>query len=29
MAIAECPTGSGPPDYALFIGIKCVGVTEA
>jgi type I restriction enzyme, R subunit len=28
-AIAEWPTASGPADYALFIGVKCVGVIEA
>lgn len=28
-AIAEWPTGSGPADYALFVGLKCVGVIEA
>ena len=29
MAIAEWPTASGPADYALFIGLQCVGVVEA
>ncbi|MBZ0302248.1 MAG: type I restriction-modification system endonuclease [Anaerolineae bacterium] len=29
MAIAEWPTDSGPADYALFIGLQCVGVVEA
>jgi len=29
MAIAEWPTESGPADYALFIGLQCVGVVEA
>lgn len=29
MAIAEWPTKSGPADYALFIGTKCIGVVEA
>jgi type I restriction enzyme R subunit len=29
MAIAEWPTRSGPADYALFIGTKCIGVVEA
>lgn len=28
-AIAEWPTESGPVDYALFIGLTCVGVVEA
>lgn len=28
MAIAEWPTASGPADYALFVGTKCVGVVE-
>jgi type I restriction enzyme, R subunit len=28
MAIAEWPTESGPADYALFMGTKCVGVVE-
>lgn len=28
-AIAEWPTTSGPADYALFVGLKCVGVIEA
>ncbi|WP_201860528.1 DUF4145 domain-containing protein [Microvirga soli] len=28
-AIAEWPTASGPVDYALFIGLACVGVVEA
>jgi type I restriction enzyme, R subunit len=29
LAIAEWPTSSGPADYALFIGLKLVGVVEA
>ncbi|MGH0230430.1 type I restriction-modification system endonuclease [Sinorhizobium meliloti] len=29
MAIAEWPTGSGPADYALFVGTMLVGVVEA
>ena len=29
MAIAEWPTKSGPADYALFIGTRCIGVVEA
>lgn len=29
MAIAEWPTDSGPADYALFVGLTCVGVAEA
>ena len=29
MAIAEWPTKSGPADYALFAGTKCIGVVEA
>lgn len=29
MAIAEWPTASGPADYALFVGTKCIGVVEA
>lgn len=29
LAIAEWPTKSGPADYALFIGTKCIGVVEA
>jgi len=29
MAIAEWPTKSGPADYALFVGTKCIGVVEA
>lgn len=28
-AIAEWPTESGPVDYALFVGLTCVGVIEA
>jgi type I restriction enzyme R subunit len=28
MAIAEWPTASGPADYALFVGTKCIGVVE-
>ena len=29
IAIAEWPTSTGPVDYALFIGGRCVGVIEA
>jgi len=29
LAIAEWPTDSGPADYALFVGLKLVGVIEA
>jgi len=29
LAIAEWPTRSGPADYALFIGTRCIGVVEA
>ena len=29
LAIAEWPTETGPVDYALFIGLTCVGVVEA
>ena len=29
MAIAEWPTENGPADYALFVGLACVGVIEA
>jgi type I restriction enzyme R subunit len=29
MAIAELPTQSGPADYALFYGTRCIGVVEA
>ena len=29
MAIAEWPTASGPADYALFVGTKCIAVVEA
>ncbi len=29
MAIAEWPTASGPVDYALFCGLKCVALVEA
>jgi type I restriction enzyme, R subunit len=29
LAIAEWPTTSGPADYALFVGLACVGVIEA
>src|SRR5690606_24455360 len=29
VAIAEWPTRSGPVDYALFVGLRCVGVIEA
>jgi type I restriction enzyme R subunit len=28
-AIAEWPTANGPADYALFVGLTCVGVVEA
>lgn len=28
-AIAEWPTATGPADYALFVGLKCVGIVEA
>ena len=28
MAIAEWPTKSGPADYALFTGTRCIGVVE-
>jgi type I restriction enzyme R subunit len=28
-AIAEWPTKSGPADYALFVGTRCIGVVEA
>ncbi|MCG7392657.1 type I restriction-modification system endonuclease [Microvirga sp. ACRRW] len=28
-AIAEWPTESGPVDYALFVGLTCIGVIEA
>ena len=28
-AIAEWPTASGPADYALFVGLQCIGVVEA
>jgi type I restriction enzyme R subunit len=28
-AIAEWPTSSGPADYALFVGLLCIGVVEA
>lgn len=28
-AIAEWPTKSGPADYALLVGTKCIGVVEA
>jgi len=28
-AIAEWPTKTGPADYALFIGTRCIGVVEA
>ena len=28
-AIAEWPTGTGPADYVLFVGMLCVGVVEA
>lgn len=29
LAIAEWPTASGPADYALFVGVQCIGVVEA
>ncbi|MEW8030271.1 MAG: type I restriction-modification system endonuclease [Candidatus Thiodiazotropha sp.] len=29
MAIAEWPTDSGPADYALFVGLQCLGTVEA
>jgi type I restriction enzyme, R subunit len=29
LAIAEWPTASGPADYALFVGLKLMGVVEA
>jgi type I restriction enzyme, R subunit len=29
MAIAEWPTKSGPADYALFVGLRCIAVVEA
>ena len=29
LAIAEWPTANGPADYALFVGLTCVGVVEA
>lgn len=29
LAIAEWPTKSGPADYALFIGTRCIAVVEA
>mmetsp|Transcript_993 Transcript_993/g.1902 ORF Transcript_993/g.1902 Transcript_993/m.1902 type:complete len:1118 (-) Transcript_993:1989-5342(-) len=29
LAIAEWPTQSGPADYALFVGQRCVGIVEA
>lgn len=29
LAIAEWPTGNGPADYALFVGLRPVGVVEA
>lgn len=29
LAIAEWPTASGPADYALFVGVRCIGVVEA
>lgn len=29
LAIAEWPTKSGPADYALFVGTRCIGVVEA
>ena len=29
MAIAEWPTKSGPADYAMFVGERCLGIVEA
>lgn len=29
LAIAEWPTASGPADYALFVGTRCIAVVEA
>ena len=29
LAIAEWPTANGPADYALFVGLTCVGIVEA
>lgn len=29
LAIAEWPTKSGPADYALFVGTRCIGIVEA
>ena len=29
LAIAEWPTKSGPADYALFVGTRCIAVVEA
>lgn len=29
LAIAEWPTANGPADYALFVGLVCVGIVEA
>lgn len=29
LAIAEWPTESGPADYALFVGMKCIAIVEA
>ena len=29
LAIAEWPTDSGPADYALFVGLKCIAIVEA
>ena len=29
LAIAEWPTDSGPADYALFVGLQCIGSVEA
>jgi type I restriction enzyme R subunit len=29
MAIAEWPTANGPADYALFVGMTCLGMVEA
>ncbi len=29
LAIAEWPTQSGPADYALFLGMQCIGIIEA
>jgi type I restriction enzyme R subunit len=29
LAISEWPTKSGPADYALFVGMRCIAVVEA